>query len=335
MNATKPPRRGARWLLALGLLFLSPLCAEYMIGYDDNTGDPLALVAGLLILGPLYGGPALLIREVARRSGVRWPGIMALALAFGIIQAGVIDQSLFSMSYRDIAYWDAMLLPTFIEPLGIGGSNALNFLAGHMIWSFCVPIALVEASCPSLARQPWLRWPGLIVTTLLSLGAAALILFDHLENENDHASAAQIIGSLVVAALLAAFAFTVGRRAAPVRDTAAPKPFVVGVLSLIAALAFNCMPETWPGVAGGLAVLAVSAVSITRVARSEHWGDRHVVALATGALLACAALAFLIEPLGAVPPLAKYAHNLVFFLGAALLGAWAAARNRPSRDTVR
>jgi len=92
MNTTKPPRRGTRWLLALGLLILSPLCAEYLIGYDNTTGNPPVLAGGLLILGPLYGAPALLIRELARRFGMGWPGITALAVAFGIVQAGVVDQ---------------------------------------------------------------------------------------------------------------------------------------------------------------------------------------------------------------------------------------------------
>jgi hypothetical protein len=61
--------------------------------------------------------------------------------------------------------------------------------------------------------------------------------------KHDHALAAQVTGSLVVAALPATFAFTAGRRRAPDRDrdreTAAPKPLVVGVVSLVAALASN------------------------------------------------------------------------------------------------
>ena len=312
-----------------GCLILSPPCAEYITGYDNSTGKPLELVGGLLIFGPLYGAPALLIRELARRSGVGWPGIVALAAAFGIVQAGVVDQSLFSESYREIEYWDEMLRPTFIEPLGFGGHNAMNFIMGHVIWSFGIPIALVESLCPALSGQPWLRRPGLIVTALLYLGAAALVLSDHLQHEKDHASAAQVAGSLVVAALLAAFAFTAGRRRPPARDTAVPKPFVVGVLSLIAALAFDFVPPSWPGVAAGLAVLAVSAVAIAILSRSARWGGRHVVALATGALLARTIVGFFAVPLGDVPPLAKYAHNIVFFLGAALLGVWAMSRNRP------
>src|SRR5690349_15422951 len=161
------PRRGTRWLLAIGLLILAPACAEYITGYDSSTGKPLELVGGLLIFGPLYGAPALLIRELARRFEVGWLGIIALAAAFGIVQAGVVDQSLFSESYRDIEYWDEILRPTFIEPLGLGGHNAMNFIAGHVIYSFCIPIALVESLCPALSKQPWLRLPGLVVTGLL------------------------------------------------------------------------------------------------------------------------------------------------------------------------
>src|SRR4029079_3256649 len=96
--------------------------------------------------------------------------------------------------------------------------------------------------------------------------------------EQDHASAAQVTGSLVVVALLASFAFTGGRRRLPTRDTAVRKPLVVGVLSLIAALAFNFVPPSWPGVAAGLAGLAVSAVAIAHLSRSGRWGGRPIAA---------------------------------------------------------
>jgi hypothetical protein len=334
MDTTKLPHRRTGWLLAFGLLILSPPCAEYITGYDDSTGKPLELVGNLLIFSPLYGAAALLIRELARRFRVGWPGIMALAAAFGVVQAGVVDQSLFSESYRQIEYWNDLVQPTWIEPLGFGAYPAMVFIVGHVIWSYCIPIALVEALRPPLSKRPWLRWPGLIVMAFLYLGAAALVLSDHLQNEKDHASVAQVTGSLVVVAILAAFAFTVGRRQLPAGDAAVPKPLVVGVLSLIAALAFNIMPPSRLGVAAGLAALAVSAVSISHLSRSRRWSGRHIVALATGALLARAIDGFFAVPLGDVPPLAKYTHNIVFFVGAALLGIWAVSRNRPSQDAA-
>jgi hypothetical protein len=72
----------------------------------------------LLIFGPLYGAPAVLIREAARRTGRGWPTILLVSLAAGLVQAGLIDQSLFNPSYRDIPYWDDMRLPTYLPGLG-------------------------------------------------------------------------------------------------------------------------------------------------------------------------------------------------------------------------
>src|SRR5438105_3123342 len=75
----------------IGLFFLSPLVGEYLLGnvsiVEIGALPPLAL---------LYGSGALLIRELARRTGHGWPTMIALGLAYGLIEAGLIDQSLFN-----------------------------------------------------------------------------------------------------------------------------------------------------------------------------------------------------------------------------------------------
>ena len=40
------------------------------------------------------------------RAGLHWTGILALAGAFGVLQAGVVDQSLFATSYLGYDGWD-------------------------------------------------------------------------------------------------------------------------------------------------------------------------------------------------------------------------------------
>jgi hypothetical protein len=194
------------------------------------------------------------------------------------------------------------------------------------VWSFCIPIALVEAAHPGLSDRRWLNRPGLVATTLLYLAAAALILSDHLRTETDHASTAQLAGSVSVVAVLLLFAGTVGRRPAARTGTPVPRPAVVGVVSLVAAFGFNAVPPSWWGVAAGLSVLAAATVSVTVLARSSRWGTRHVVALVTGALVARAVVGFLSFPEG-VATGAKYAHNVGFLAGALLLGAWVARRS--------
>ena len=159
---------------ALGLFFLAPLSAEYLIGYDESVGRPVELIGGLLILGPLYGGPALIIREVVRRSGRGWPSVLLLAAAFGLVQAGLVDQSMFNPSYRDIEDWDDKRNPTFIPAAGFSAHMALNSIVGHVIWSISAPIAVMETLVPRRSTTPWLGAAGLTITAVLYVFASLL-----------------------------------------------------------------------------------------------------------------------------------------------------------------
>src|SRR4051795_8789370 len=117
------------WPLVLLLLVVAPVCAEYLTAYDPEvTGQAAQLVGGLLVLAPLCGAPAVLVREVAARTGMHWTGILALAGAFGVLQAGVVDQSLFALHYMDYEDWREWVEPTLAGPIGVSGSLALNFL---------------------------------------------------------------------------------------------------------------------------------------------------------------------------------------------------------------
>ncbi|QVQ52681.1 hypothetical protein J4H86_02285 [Spiractinospora alimapuensis] len=311
MSSTPTPLRG-RLPLVLGLLALAPISAEYLSGYDDTTGDPLALLYGLLFLGPLYGGPAVLIREFARRRGLGWPSILVLGLAFGLVQAGMIDQSLFSTSYRDIEYWSDLVGPTFVEPLGTSAFGVMAFLVGHAVWSYCAPIAVMEGVWPGERDQPWLRAPGIILVTVAYLVAATAILTDHLRTESDHASLGQLLASALIVLALGVLASLLGRRR-PTTPTQrqVPAPWLLALGAAIVALVFDLQPSTWTGVAGGGAALILTVVVITALSRSSQWTPAHGVALAAGALTGRAVLGFLAQPIGAVSAVAKYSHNTV------------------------
>ena len=315
-----------RWPWVVVLLVLSPVCAEYLWGYDDSTGHPLELLGGLAIFVPLYGAPALLIREAAVRLGLRWPGIVLLAVAAGLVQAGLVDQSMFSTSYRDIPYWDDITVPTAIEPLGISVYTALTFVGGHVVLSFCAPIALVQGLAGESGRRPWLGRVGLTVTALLYLAAAGLVLGDHLAGEADHASLAQVaVASLVVMALVAAAVATRGRRLAPDAG-AVPAPWKLGLGVVLVASSYTVLPASPEGTAT-LELLAVTTTAaLLWLSRRTGWTREHVVAVAGGALMAAAVGAFATDPLGQVAPAAKYAHNTTALLLVAGLTAWATRR---------
>jgi hypothetical protein len=313
--------------LLLGLAVLAPIAAESLVGYDDSTGDPLALLAGLFIFIPLYGAPAILIREAARRLGIGWGGVLAIAAAFGVVQAGIIDQSLFSANYRDIGYWQDLVGPTWLAPFGFAASPAIGFVFGHLVMSFTAPIVIVEGFSPRMADRPWLRPFGIAAWTLAYLGAAWVVLDWHYATESDHASAGQLIGAGVVALALASLALLFGRRKAPRVDRRIPPLWVVIAAAALTVFAIGS-DSTWAGVALAAAVLCAMSFAVAYFARSDDWGRRQVTALAVGALLAQALSGFLSAPIGDVEPLARYAHNTAALLLVASLGWWTLRRTR-------
>jgi hypothetical protein len=71
----------------------------------------------------------VLIREITRRTGRGWPTILLLGAAFGLVQAGLIDQSLFNPGYLDnddptwAQAWREERQATLIPGLGISASH--------------------------------------------------------------------------------------------------------------------------------------------------------------------------------------------------------------------
>ena len=263
------------------LFFLAPICGEYLIGYDESVGRPLALLGGLLIFGPLYGAPALLIRELTRRTGRGWPTMLLLAAAFGLIQAGLVDQSLFNPHYRDLDFWTEYIGPTRLPGLGTSAYLLLNFVLGHVIWTFGVPIAVVETLAVRRRRTPWLRAPGLTLVVILYVTACLLVLKDHVATSGFVASPRQLAGTAAVAALLMAAAFAVRRSRPATAPGRVPAPWLVAVVSTVLFLTYNLLP-TWPGVAASVLTLVVVGLALAVLGRRAAWGQRHILAVAAG-----------------------------------------------------
>ncbi len=170
-----------RALPLLALLVLSGIGAELLAAYDDTTGRPGAIAFAVVFFAALYGCPALLIRELARRTGRGWPAMVVLAAAFGLLEAGAVDQSLFADSYADVSNWEETVRATYVSPLGIAAFPAQSFVAGHVLFSFCAPVAIAEALRPEIAYRPWLGRLGVVVAVGAWLTAVGLILDDALQ----------------------------------------------------------------------------------------------------------------------------------------------------------
>jgi len=261
----------------LGLLVLAPWVGEYLLG---NVS--VRELAALPVLAPMYGGGALLVREIARRSGRGWPSIVLLGLAYGIVEAGLVDQSLFNSSFESLHYQEATAIPG----LGFTAANAVAFVIGHAVWSIGAPIAVVELWTPARARAPWLGRVGFAVTVLCYLGGCALVFVDMYRSEEFLATPAQLAGAAVAALAFGVIALVVLPRSRPHRmDVRVPRPWLLGVGTLVVAGVFFSRPETWFGVGLGLALAAAAWWVVGRWSRHQAWGRWHVYGLVTGAML--------------------------------------------------
>lgn len=321
---SKPALR-QRLLLMIGLFLLSPISAEYLIGYAESTYHPQEMMWGLLILAPLYGSVALLIREIARRTGRSWPTMLLLSAAFGLIQAGLIDQSLYNPHYGadlNIPYWDEERLPTWLTQFGISGNLVLDFVTTHVVWSFAAPIAVVECCAPRIANRPWLGRIGIFLMISLYLTAAAFIFDDHLRVTGFMATKAQLVTTAACALLLGIIAFLV-----PVHSTKhkgyVPAPWLLAAFALaILALHIFSSPD-WTGVSASLLAFAGSATLIAIWSGRAAWTNSHVLGVAVAALIANALTSFIIQPAGEPALAVKYAVNTVMLLGVLALAALA------------
>lgn len=328
------------------LALTAPICAEYLIGYDDSIGDPAALLFGLVVFVPVYGAPAVLIRDIVRRRGRGWPSIFLLAAAFGLVQAGLLDQSLFNPHYRNITYWDHLWQPTLLPGGWTSAAMILGFVGGHIVGSISAPIALAEAMFPDRAREPWLGPLGLVGAAVLWAIGASVVLADSLHNESFRPSSTQIVATLVIAIALIAAALAMPRRdrtpRRPRRSYAPSPAMVLGVSLLVLAVrplldsleVGSRAAGAWPATLGALAVLIVFAVLIARWSSAPGWGPRHVLAIASGALTAIGAVAFTVQPIGHVPKAAKYATNSVLLLLLLAVLATAERRQRAMGDRL-
>lgn len=297
---------------AIGLFLLSPLIGEYLLG---NVG--FTMLGVLVFLAPMYGAGALLVREVARRTGRGWPALVLLGLAYALIEEGLVIQSLFNSSYLDMT----LLSYAHIPALGMGAWWTLFVLTLHTVWSTSVSIALMEALVPSRRTTPWLGKVGLTVTVVLYVLGLALTFVTTYGQERFLASAPKLVGAGVAVVLAIVAAFIVGRRPAAVVEQPAPAPLTVGVVAFVLAglfMAGNLVPGWWV-VAGYLVLFGVAIALISRWSRRTGWTALHITGLAGGALLTYAWWGFVQPPSMGAEGALDLVGNAVFAVAAVLL----------------
>lgn len=276
------------------LLLCSPLIIEFLAG-STTLSAPWAILG----FATLNGAGAVLIREFwIRRGHGRGSGVvlLALAIAYGLLEEGLLDQSLFNPN----AYGGNWLSFGWFPGLGTSvpvGSYEIGITA---LGSVIVPIGLTALVFPTHRDRPFLSRTGLIVTAavfaLLGCGStvATTVWVTH-----GVAATPQLLG----AAALVAGLITLGRFWSVTAPPAAPDHAVPPAL---AAMAFSTLltgasielihddHRGWwsPATATiALVLLAVAGIVLTsRWTSAANWTPLHQLGLLSGAVLAIAGL---------------------------------------------
>jgi hypothetical protein len=165
----------------------------------------VAQLSMFVVLGLWYGAGAVLIREIARRTARGWPTILLLGLAFGLLEEGLLTQSLFNPHYLGFD----LISYGYLGWLGTGVPWAIFVLTLHVVWSIATPIVLVEGIWPG--REPWLGRIGLVVAFIVLVLGGTAIFAASWASSGFLASPGQLIGSALMAVVVATVALRVPR----------------------------------------------------------------------------------------------------------------------------
>lgn len=318
-----------RALPAIGLFFLAPLISEFLLG-----DLPITMLGSLIVLAPMYGGGAVLIREIVRRTGRGWASIIVLALGYAILEEAFLTQTLFNPDYLGMNMH--LLQPAYISTFGIGAWWTVFVLTLHTVWSISVSIGLMEALVPDRATTPWLGKVGLSVNTVLFiLGAMAVARFSVTQDRNHFmASTAQFASSAAVFLIVVIAGLRLPKSSSVQVPGSIPNPWFVGTGALAVASAFLLVPNRfgWWTVAIYVALDLLMIVAVVTWSHRDGWDGRHRLALAGGAALAYAWHGFVQHPVAGNAGMINRVGNAVFALGLVLLLAIAARRTTSARQ---
>jgi MFS family permease len=148
------------------MIFLAPVLTEIVSG---NT-PPHALLnlatTGFLLLA--YSFPLLVIRELSWRWRLPVPGVFLLGLAYGIVNEGLLAQTLLRSEHVPISNFDH-----YIYAAGINFSWACLIVPWHALLAVVFPLALIVCWFPSCAKEAWLG--NRVFVSLAAILIAALV----------------------------------------------------------------------------------------------------------------------------------------------------------------
>jgi hypothetical protein len=289
------------------LLLLAPIISEVLFG-----GTRISFLFALIPEIGAWGAGALIIRYVARRLGLRWPGTLLLGIALGVAEECIIQQT-------SLAPLTGLANAEYGRLWGVNWVYFVWALGYWSVWAVLAPVQLVDLIFPERRNEPWFGVRG-IIRAAISFSIASFMAWFmwtkrarvqvfHMPPYNPPAL---YIGlALVLIAALAGAAIGLPSLRGPRRTSSgrrAPNPMLAGasafVLGLpwvsLVLLGFGAAPHVRAGlvIALSLAWAALALVLIDRWSSSSDWYDVHRFAAVSGAIAACMAGGFIVFAVG-------------------------------------
>jgi hypothetical protein len=269
---------------ALVLFFLSPMIGELL----SSSAPPAEFFnpLGFIMLAVLYGGGAILIRELVFRWGKGWPSLLVLAVAYGIAEEGLMCKSFFDPGWMDVG-----LLGTYGRWLGVNWVWTFELTIFHAAFSIVIPITLVNLLFPARRQERWLgRW-GFVVLAMLWV-INGILIFRFISPYRPPVLHYGIALAVTIGLIALARRLPQSIAAARPSEKKAPRPVRLGVLAFGGTFALFLLawvvPQTkvHPMVVNTLMVALAAAIvwTVSFASCESGFSDRHKLALVSGAL---------------------------------------------------
>ena len=269
-------------------MVLAPIVAEVSLGSIS-----LARAWVIPILVPIYGAGALFIREVVRRTGGGFATLLIMGVAYGLVEEGLVLQSLTSPHLYGAAEWAPRLF-------GVNTAYTELNLVYHPVFSVTIPIVLVELGFARHGTAPYLRRGGLITTGVIALLGAALLRVSVPPTEDPGYTMPLTAMLIVAVAVVAVAAVALRARLGPVRPAEPPRVLVVACAATGVTFGFLAMLYPFAGarqslfthgswallpMTGAALIVAATICALRRWSAGPEWTPRHLLAACLGALV--------------------------------------------------
>jgi hypothetical protein len=270
---------------ALVLFLLSPSIGELLSG----SAPPAEFFTpfGLLILLSLYGGGALVVRELKVRWGKGMGSLLLLGAAYGILEEGLMVASFFNPSWPDLGQ-----MAVYGRWLEVNWVWSVMLTIYHAVYSIAIPILLVELAYPDRRDDRWLgdkmfKRVALLLGTVVVVG---LLLFSALQNYWPPALQYLLSVLAMLGVGYTAYRLPSTWRGDGIRPLPGPRRlwFLGTVATFAFFLGFWLMPELLPVWPAGILFGPLLVLLAIKLLGSYDWKgphDREVLALVAGLLM--------------------------------------------------